>query len=85
MFPLHLCGKRFKFESPSMTLYQLLAQFIRQHWRSYVAAAVMLFLVAALTVLIPRKIGQIIDAMVAHNLAGEALMWELATVLLMAH
>ena len=66
-----------------MTLYQLLAQFIRQHWRSYVAAAVMLFLVAALTVLIPRKIGQIIDAMVAHNLAGEALIWELATVLLM--
>lgn len=66
-----------------MTLYQLLAQFIRQHWRSYVAAAVMLFLVAAFTVLIPRKIGQIIDAMVAHNLAGEALLWELATVLLM--
>ncbi|GGX24647.1 ABC transporter ATP-binding protein [Undibacterium macrobrachii] len=66
-----------------MTLYQLLAQFIRQHWRSYFAAAVMLFLVAALTVLIPRKIGQIIDSMVAHNLAGEALLWELATVLLM--
>lgn len=66
-----------------MSLYQLLAQFIRQHWRSYVAAAVMLFLVAGLTVLIPRKIGHIIDAMVAHHLAAEALLWELASVLLM--
>ena len=72
-----------EFESSRMTLYQLLAQFIRQHWRSYVAAAVMLLTVATLTVLIPRKIGQIIDAMVAHNLAGADLMWELATVLLM--
>ncbi|MFZ6800757.1 ABC transporter ATP-binding protein [Undibacterium sp. Di24W] len=66
-----------------MTLYQLLAQFIRQHWRAYVAAAVMLFLVAAFTVLIPRKIGHIIDAMVEQNLAGEALVWELATVVMM--
>nr|WP_315476376.1 ABC transporter transmembrane domain-containing protein [uncultured Undibacterium sp.] len=66
-----------------MTLYQLLAQFIRQHWRAYIAAAVMLFWVATLTVLIPRKIGHIIDAMVVHNLAGEALVWELATVVMM--
>nr|WP_314858196.1 ABC transporter transmembrane domain-containing protein [uncultured Undibacterium sp.] len=66
-----------------MTLYQLLAQFIRQYWRAYIAAAVMLFLVATLTVLIPRKIGHIIDAMVVHNLAGEALVWELATVVMM--
>lgn len=66
-----------------MTLYQLLAQFIRQHWRAYIAAAVMLFLVATLTVLIPRKIGQIIDAMVSQNLAGEALLWELAAVVMM--
>jgi len=66
-----------------MTLYQLLTQFIRQHWRAYVAAAVMLFLVATFTVLIPRKIGHIIDAMVAQNVAGEALVWELATVVMM--
>lgn len=66
-----------------MTLYQLLAQFIRQHWRAYVAAAVMLFLVATFTVLIPRKIGHIIDAMVSQNLSGEALVWELATVVMM--
>lgn len=66
-----------------MSLYQLLAQFIRQHWRHYLAAGVMLFLVASLTVLIPRKIGFIIDQMVKQHLAGEALIWELATVAMM--
>jgi ATP-binding cassette subfamily B protein/ATP-binding cassette subfamily C protein/ATP-binding cassette subfamily B multidrug efflux pump len=66
-----------------MTLYQLLAQFIRQHRRQYFAAAVMLFLVATFTVLIPRKIGHIIDSMVAHNLGGEALVWELSSVAMM--
>lgn len=66
-----------------MTLYQLLAQFIRQHWRAYSASALMLFLVATFTILIPRKIGHIIDAMVQQNLGGEALVWELATVVMM--
>ncbi|MBC3873897.1 ABC transporter ATP-binding protein [Undibacterium flavidum] len=66
-----------------MTLYQLLGQFMRQHWRAYSASAVMLFLVATFTILIPRKIGHIIDAMVQQNLGGEALIWELATVVMM--
>lgn len=63
-----------------MSLYRLLAQFIRQHKRHYVAAAVMLFLVAALTVLIPRRIAAIIDGMVAQRLSGADLMWELGLV-----
>ena len=65
-----------------MSLYQLLAQFVRQHWRHYVAAAVMLFLVATFTVLIPRKIGQIIDAMVQHG-AHPGLVADLAMVVAM--
>ncbi|MES2048653.1 MAG: ABC transporter transmembrane domain-containing protein [Pseudomonadota bacterium] len=66
-----------------MTLYQLLIQFIRQHWRQYVAAALMLLSVAILTVLIPRKVGKVIDAMIAHQLDDSALMLELGTLVLM--
>lgn len=66
-----------------MSLYQLLNQFIRKHWQHYVAAGVMLFLVALLTVLIPRRIAHIIDAMVVHQMPPEALRWELVIVALM--
>ena len=65
-----------------MSLYQLLAQFIRQHWRHYFAAGVMLFLVATFTVLIPRKIGQIIDHMVQHG-AHPNLLFDLSIVVAM--
>ncbi|WMW81462.1 ABC transporter transmembrane domain-containing protein [Undibacterium cyanobacteriorum] len=65
-----------------MSLYQLLAQFIRQHWRHYIAAGVMLFLVATFTVLIPRKIGQIIDHMVQHG-AHPNLLLDLSMVVAM--
>lgn len=65
-----------------MSLYQLLAQFIRQHWRHYIAAGVMLFLVATFTVLIPRKIGQIIDHMVQHG-AHPNLLLDLSMVIAM--
>lgn len=63
-----------------MSLYRLLAQFIYQHKRHYVAAAVMLTLVATLTVLIPRRIAAIIDGMVAQRLSGADLIWELGLV-----
>ena len=66
-----------------MTLYQLLAQFIRQHWRQYVAAAVMLLTVAILTVMIPRKVGIVIDAMLAHRLDNKMLALELGWLVLM--
>ena len=66
-----------------MTLYQLLFQFIRQHWRQYVAAAVMLLTISILTVLIPRKIGMVIDAMIAHQLDERALLLELGMLVLM--
>lgn len=66
-----------------MTLYQLLAQFIRQHRRHYLAAGAMLFSVALLTVLIPRKVGAIIDALVARKLDNQALLMQLGWLVLM--
>lgn len=66
-----------------MSLYQLLFNFIRQHWRQYLAAAAMLLTVAILTVMIPRKVGMVIDAMIAGQLDGKALVLELGTLVLM--
>ncbi len=66
-----------------MSLYRLLAQFIREHRRHYFFAAAMLLVVAILTVLIPRKVGAVIDAMVAHQLTGTSLALELGTLVLM--
>ncbi|CDG81710.1 ABC transporter ATP-binding protein [Janthinobacterium agaricidamnosum] len=64
-----------------MSLSKLIASFVRQHWRAYAAAAVMLSGVAALTVWVPRKIGAMIDAMAAHRLGGNDLWQELASLL----
>ncbi len=61
-----------------MSLYQLIAQFIRQHWRQYVSAAVMLCMIAVLTVLIPRRVGMIIDGMVAGRFRQGGLLVELS-------
>ena len=64
-----------------MSLYGLLARFVRQHWRAYVASAIMLSGVAVLTVMVPRKIGHIIDGLVAHSLSGNALLLQLGQLL----
>ena len=64
-----------------MSLSRLIAGFVRQHWRSYFAAALMLAGVAALTVWVPRKIGALIDAMAAHRLDAAQLWWELGALL----
>ncbi len=64
-----------------MSLYQLLAQFIRQHWRQYISAGLMLFAVAVMTVLIPRRVGMIIDGMVAGRFDNTGLLWELSWLL----
>ena len=65
-----------------MSLSRLIAGFVRQKWRSYAAAGLMLAGVAALTVWIPRKIGAVIDAMSAHKLAGSDLWLELGSLIL---
>ena len=66
-----------------MPLYRLIGAFVRQHWRSYGAAGAMLLLIALLTVAVPRKVGHIIDAMVAGRLAGAALWLELGWLIAM--
>ena len=64
-----------------MSLSRLIASFVRQHWPSYVAAAVMLTGVATLTVWIPRRVGAMIDALAAHTMSTQQLWLELLTLL----
>ncbi|MDN3577676.1 ABC transporter transmembrane domain-containing protein [Chitinimonas viridis] len=65
-----------------MPLSRLIAQFIRQHWRPYVLSALMLMGVGVLTVFIPRQVGAIVDGLVAGQLHGNALLWQLGSLLL---
>jgi len=64
-----------------MDLLRFVAAFVRRHWRAYVAAALMLVGIAAMTVMIPWRVGRIIDALVAGNLVGSALWREIAILL----
>jgi len=64
-----------------MSLSRLIASFVRQHWPSYVTAAVMLTGVATLTVWIPRRVGSIIDALAARTMSTQQLWIELLILL----
>jgi ATP-binding cassette subfamily B multidrug efflux pump len=66
-----------------MSLSRLIGSFVRRHWRSYAASAVMLFGVAAFTVWIPRQIGTVIDGLAAHRLSNRELLINLAQLLAM--
>jgi len=68
---------------PPQTLHRLISDFVRRHWRAYIASALMLFGIAVLTVLVPRQVGRIVDEIVAGRLAGGALWRELAVLLAM--
>ncbi|MCV2360347.1 ATP-binding cassette domain-containing protein [Paucibacter sp. TC2R-5] len=61
-----------------MTLKQMIAGFVRRHWASYAASALMLLGIALLTVWIPRQVGHVVDGLVAGSLHGEALLRQLA-------
>jgi len=52
-----------------MGLASLIGGFVRRHWRSYISSAFMLAGVAVCTVLIPRKVGILIDGLAAHRLS----------------
>jgi ATP-binding cassette subfamily B multidrug efflux pump len=52
---------------------RLIGGFVRRHWRSYASSAVMLFGVALCTVLVPRKVGAMIDGLAAHRLGQHDL------------
>jgi ATP-binding cassette subfamily B multidrug efflux pump len=64
-----------------MSLSRLIGGFVRRHWQSYAASALMLGGVAAFTVWVPRKIGMMIDGLAAHRLGQHALWIELAQLL----
>jgi len=61
-----------------MTLFQLIRNFVYRHWKAYAASACMLTGITILIAFIPRRIGAIIDALVAGRLAGSALLLQLA-------
>jgi len=64
-----------------MGLARLIGGFVRRHWRSYASSAVMLFGVALCTVLVPRKVGAMIDGLAAHRLGGHDLLIQIAQLL----
>ena len=65
----------------SLSLYRLIAGFVRQHWRAYAAAGSMLVGIALVGVWLPRQIGQMVDGLVAHSLQGFGLWRETAWLL----
>jgi ATP-binding cassette subfamily B protein/ATP-binding cassette subfamily C protein/ATP-binding cassette subfamily B multidrug efflux pump len=66
-----------------VTLLQLIRGCARRHWRAYVSAALMLLGIAVLTVWVPRRVGFIIDDLVAGRLTGGVLWRELAILVAM--
>lgn len=65
-----------------MSLYALIASFVRRHWRAYVIAGLMLACVALLTVVIPRIVGAVVDGLGRGELAGPALVRQLGLLLM---
>ena len=55
---------------------------MRQHRRAYVLSGAMLAGVATLSILVPRKVGAMIDGLAAHTLSGNALLWQIGQLLL---
>jgi ATP-binding cassette subfamily B protein/ATP-binding cassette subfamily C protein/ATP-binding cassette subfamily B multidrug efflux pump len=64
-----------------MSLSRLIGGFVRRHWRSYAASALMLTGVATFTVWVPRKIGAMIDGLAAHSLSQHGLLVQIAQLL----
>ena len=65
-----------------MSLTGLIGHYVRQNWRPYLLSAGMLASVSALTVYIPRKVGYVVDALVAGTLTGDALVAQLARLVM---
>ncbi|MCU0949919.1 MAG: ABC transporter transmembrane domain-containing protein, partial [Burkholderiaceae bacterium] len=63
-----------------MTLTRLISDFVRGHARAYALSAAMLVGVALLTVWIPRRVGAVIDGLVAGTVSGAAVWAEVLTI-----
>lgn len=66
-----------------MSLSRLIGGFVRRHWRAYASSAAMLVGVAVFTVLIPRKVGAIIDGLAAGRLDDAGLLAGIAQLVAM--
>jgi ATP-binding cassette subfamily B multidrug efflux pump len=64
-----------------MSLSRLIGGFVLRHWRAYAASGVMLFGIALLIVWLPRQVGHMVDALVARQLHGDALLREVGLLL----
>lgn len=63
------------------SLARLIGGYVRRHAGAYAASAVMLATISAITVWLPRQIGQMVDGLVANRLHGPALAVEIAWLL----
>ena len=64
-----------------MTFSTLVTTFVRSHKREYFLAASMLGLISLLSVTVPRRVGMIVDGLVAHRLDQTGLFQHLAWLL----
>jgi ATP-binding cassette subfamily B multidrug efflux pump len=64
-----------------MTFSTLITGFVRSHKREYILAASMLACISVLGVTVPRRVGVIVDALVAHRLDQASLLQHLAWLL----
>jgi len=64
-----------------MSLSRLIGGFVLRHWRAYAASGAMLFGIAVLIVWLPRQVGRMVDALVARQLHGDALLREVGLLL----
>ena len=65
-----------------MTLASLVAHFIRRHWRAYLPSALMLVIIACLTVWLPRQVGHVVDGLVTRHLDMAGLLHEVGLIVL---
>lgn len=63
-----------------MTLSSLIFGYMRQYWPAYASSALMLAAIAVLGVLVPRKVGAMVDGLANRTLSGTPLLLELATL-----
>jgi ATP-binding cassette, subfamily B, multidrug efflux pump len=64
-----------------VSLLQLIRGFVGRNWRAYVLAGLMLLGVALLTVWLPRKVGQVIDALAAGTVTPPTLLRDMGMLL----
>ena len=64
-----------------MPLHRLIGGFVLRHWRAYAASGLMLVGIALMIVWLPRQVGRMVDALVARELQGDALLREIGLLL----